>query len=96
MLIIAGHVTVAAEDRDRLVQEFADLVRRCRQAPGCLDAAVTADSVDPARINNFERWNSREELDAWRARCDAPDVGDAFLAVDVSMFDADGERPPFD
>jgi quinol monooxygenase YgiN len=95
MLIIAGHDTVAPEDRDELVRTFADLVRRSREAPGCLDAAVTADSVDPARINNFERWRSREELEAWRARCDAPDVGDAFRAVDVRMFDASGERSPF-
>ncbi|MDL5158754.1 putative quinol monooxygenase [Actinomycetospora termitidis] len=95
MLIIAGHVTVDPEERDELVERFADLVRRSREAPGCLDAALTADSVDPSRINNFERWRSWEELDAWRARCDAPDVGDAFLAVDVSMFDASGERSPF-
>ena len=96
MLIIAGHVTVAPDKRDELVRAFADLVRRSREAPGCLDAAVTADSVDPARINNLERWRSREELDAWRARCDAPDVGDVFLADHVRMFDATGERSPFD
>ncbi len=55
MLIIAGHVQVAEERRDALVATFADLVRRARAAPGCLDVAITADSVDPRRINNFER-----------------------------------------
>jgi quinol monooxygenase YgiN len=95
VLIIAGHVQVSPEERPRLVEAFADLVRRSRQAPGCLDVAVTADSVDPGRINNFERWRSQEDLDAWRAVADAPDVGDAFLAVDVALFDVSGERPPF-
>ncbi|MFC5062028.1 putative quinol monooxygenase [Actinomycetospora atypica] len=95
MLIIGGHVEVTPEDRDRLVEEFADLVRRARAAPGCLDAAITADSVDPGRINNYERWRSWEDLDAWRAVAHAPDVGDAFRSVDVALFDASGERSPF-
>ena len=95
MLIIAGHVQVAPEDRARLVEAFTDLVRRSREAPGCLDVAVTADSVDPGRINNFERWRSQEDLDDWRAVAHAPEVGDVFLAVDVALFDVSGERPPF-
>ena len=81
MLIIAGHIRVAPERRDALVAEFEDLVRRSRAAPGCLDVAVTADSVDPGRINNFERWESQEHLDRWRAAANAPDVGDEFVAV---------------
>jgi quinol monooxygenase YgiN len=95
MLIIAGHVRVRPERRDALVAEFADLVRRSREAPGCLDVAVTADSVDPARINNYERWESAEHLDAWRAAAHAPDVGEEMLAVDVSLYDAANQRPPF-
>ena len=95
MLIIAGSVQVDPADRSRLVDAFADLVRRSREAPGCLDVAVTADSVDPGRINNFERWRSQEDLDAWRAVANAPDVGDAFRTVDVALFDVSGERPPF-
>jgi quinol monooxygenase YgiN len=95
MLIIAGHVQVAPERRDALVAEFADLVRRARAAPGCLDVAITADSVDPGRINNFERWASQDDLDHWRSIAHAPDRGDEMLDVQVSLFDAAGERPPF-
>jgi len=95
MLIIAGYVRVAPERRDALVAEFADLVRRCRAAPGCLDVAVTADSVDPGRINNMERWESQEHLDRWRAVVNAPDVGDELVEVEVGLFDVSGERPPF-
>lgn len=95
MLIIAGHVQVRAERRDALVAEFADLVRRAREAPGCLDAAVTADTVEPTRINNFERWESWEHLDAWRAVAHAPDIGDEMTSVDVSLYDASNQRPPF-
>jgi quinol monooxygenase YgiN len=95
MLIIAGSVQVAPERRDALVAAFEDLVRRARAAPGCLDVAVTADSIDPGRINNFERWESQDHLDAWRAVAHAPDVGAEMISVDVSLFDVSGERPPF-
>ena len=58
MLIIAGHLTVDPDRRDEYVAAFADLVRRARQAPGCLDIEVTD--------------------------------------ADVAMWDADGERSPFE
>jgi quinol monooxygenase YgiN len=96
MLIIAGHVDVAPEDRDALVETFADLVRRARTAPGCLDVAITADPVEPGRINDYERWRSSDDLDAWRSVAHAPDVGDAILADHVRLFDVTNERSPFD
>ena len=92
MVIIAGHVEVDAAARDRFVAEHRDLVRR---APGCLDVAITADSGDPARVNNFERWASEEDLDAWRAVADAPDTGIEMRKVDVMMYVVDEVRPPF-
>lgn len=52
-----------------------ELVKRARQAPGCLDLAITADPLDASRINNFERWESQEALDAWRAVAAPPDMG---------------------
>ncbi len=95
MLIIAGHVQVDPEERDRVVAAMADLVRRGRAAPGCLDLAVTADSLDPGRINNLERWESAQALDDWRAVAHAPDVGDAIITDHASLFDVTGERSPF-
>ncbi|MEJ2871273.1 antibiotic biosynthesis monooxygenase family protein [Actinomycetospora sp. OC33-EN08] len=93
MLIIAGYITVPPEDRDQAVATFADLVRRAREAPGCLDVAITADSVDPGRINNVERWRSWEDVDAWRAQARAPEV--TILTDHVRMYDASNERSPF-
>ncbi|GAA4893608.1 putative quinol monooxygenase [Actinomycetospora straminea] len=96
MLIIAGHIEVAPEHRDAAVAALADLVRRARAAPGCLDVAITADPVEPGWIHNLERWRSREDLDAWRAAAHAPDLGTPILADHVRMFDATNERGPFD
>ena len=66
MLIVAGHLIVDEEDRDRYVADCAAAVVAARQAHGCLDFAVSADLIDPRRVNIFERWSSRELLGAFR------------------------------
>lgn len=95
MLIIAGHVQVDPERRDEYVAAHVKLVGRARSAPGCLDLAITADLLDPGRVNNFERWESQEALDAWRKVARAPRTRIEFLAVDVQLYDVTGARPPF-
>ena len=96
VLIIAGHVEVDAAHRDQVVATLQDVVRRARLAPGCLDAAITADPLDPTRVNNLERWESAEHLDQWRAVAHAPDIGVAILSDHTRLYDVTGERSPFD
>lgn len=66
MLIIAGHLIVEAADRDRYIADCAMAVTQARRAPGCLDFALTADPLDPARVNVYERWQSDAELATFR------------------------------
>jgi quinol monooxygenase YgiN len=73
MLIVCGHLVLDPADRDSHVVASAGAVRIARQAPGCLDFAVSADPVDPARVNVFERWARREDLDAFRASSSSDD-----------------------
>ena len=96
MLIIAGHFTIDAGRRDEYVSAFSDLVRRARQAPGCLDVAVTADALDPGRVYMYERWDSWQNLNAWREVAHSPEVDIEVTDADVAMWDADGERSPFE
>jgi quinol monooxygenase YgiN len=95
MWIIAGHVTVDVDTRDAFVEAHRDLVERARQAPGCLDVAITADPVDPGRINNYERWETWDAIEAWRRQANAPDTGIEFRHVDVTAFEVARTRPPF-
>ncbi len=96
MLIIAGSVRVDAGDRDAFVAAHLDLVRRARQAPGCLDAAITADPLEPDRVNNFERWESDEALEAWRKVANAPELpGVEMRDVDVWKHYVERTVPPF-
>lgn len=95
MWIIAGHVTVDAAERDAYVAAHRDLVRRARQAPGCLDVAITADPVNPERIYNFERWESWDAVESWRKVAAAPDTAVAIRDVEVMAYEVASERPPF-
>jgi quinol monooxygenase YgiN len=73
VLIVAGHLIVDAGDRDQYVDDCAAAVRMARAAEGCLDFAVSADPVDARRVNVFERWQSSEQLHAFRGS--GPDDG---------------------
>lgn len=94
-VIIAGWLTVDPKKRDEMVESFQDLVQRARNAPGCLDLAVTADSVDPSRINNFEFWQSHTDLDAWRSVANPPKEVTPVLEVKVQKHIIHESGPPF-
>jgi hypothetical protein len=51
--------------------------------------------MDPTRVNNFERWQSLEHLDAWRPVAHAPDTGITFRSADVMMYVVSDVGPPF-
>lgn len=74
VLIVAGHLIVDPADRDAQIQASTGAVRLARQAPGCLDFAVSADPVDPARVNVLERWERTEDLEAFRNSDGDPDT----------------------
>lgn len=86
MLIIAGHLTSEPTDRDAFVAEGAKVVSMARSAPGCLDFSITADTVDPARINIFERWESEDELLAFRGSGPDSDTAVRILGADVRRY----------
>jgi quinol monooxygenase YgiN len=59
MVIVAGHITVEPEKRESYLAGCVSIVKRSRSLAGCLDFAITADLVDPGRVNIFERWESQ-------------------------------------
>lgn len=94
-VIISGWTTVDPEKRDEAVESFKDLVLRARNAPGCLDMAITADTVDPSRINIFEFWRSEEDLTAWRAFSDPPKEVTPIVQMEVQKHVIQESGTPF-
>jgi quinol monooxygenase YgiN len=95
MVIVAGHVTVDPEQREPYLAGSMSVVERARQAGGCLDFAMTADLLDPGRVNLFERWESQEAVKAFRRRAPRNKQRAAMLSVSVAEYDIADVRPLF-
>jgi quinol monooxygenase YgiN len=93
MLIIAGHLTVDPTERDAYVAECREVVEAARTAPGCLDFALTADSVDPARITVYERWETEEQLLAFRGEGPSGAQQTRITSADVRRYEIASEGP---
>lgn len=87
MLIIAGHLIVDATDRDTYVADCAAAAAAARSAEGCLDFAVSADAIDPRRVNVFERWRTRESLQAFRGEGPDDDIASRILDINVAEYE---------
>ncbi len=66
MIIIAGHLRVAASERDEYLMAVGDVAVQARRAPGCWDFVQSPDPVEPDRINIYERWDGDEALNSVR------------------------------
>ncbi len=86
MLIIAGHLRVDEADRDGYLAECRSVVETARRAPGCLDFSIAADPLELDRVNVFERWDSDEELDAFRGTGPDPGLADRIRDAQVRKF----------
>ncbi len=83
MLIVAGWIRVDPDQRQVYLAGSAAVVEQARAAPGCLDFALSADLVDPGRINVHERWDSETELLAFRG--DGPDDDQQVAVLDAEV-----------
>ncbi|HEY7145745.1 MAG TPA: antibiotic biosynthesis monooxygenase family protein [Streptosporangiaceae bacterium] len=93
MVIVAGHLVVAAEQRDAYLADARPVVEAARAAGGCLDFALSADLADAARINVFEQWESREAVEAFRGSGPSGEQAAAILGGSVSEYDVTAARP---
>jgi quinol monooxygenase YgiN len=93
MIIIAGYTRTDAEMRDSAVEAFRGMVERARAYDGCLDFSISADAVDPERVNLFECWRDQATLDAWRKVAKGPRGKPREVAV--SLYRTDKAEKPF-
>ena len=87
MVIVAGHIAVAPKQRESYLAGCVGVVEQARRATGCLDFAITADLVDPGRIDILERWESREAVEAFRGTGPSDEQGTAMLSASVAEYD---------
>ena len=92
MVIVTGHLIVDTEQRQSYLDGCAAVVRQAREAPGCLDFAISADLLEPGRINILERWASQEDVAAFRAGGMDEEQGAQILQASVAEYDVAAVR----
>jgi quinol monooxygenase YgiN len=92
VVIVAGHVVVDPEQRDDYLSGCVEVVSQARHAPGCLDFSLSADLLEPGRINILERWESQAAVEAFRGSGPSDEQGAAVLAAAVAEYDVGDER----
>ncbi len=92
MVIVAGHITVEPTQREAYLAECVNVVEQGRRARGCLDFTITADLIDPGRVNIFERWESQSAVESFRGSGPADDQGAAMISASVAEYDVADAR----
>jgi quinol monooxygenase YgiN len=84
---------VDPDARDAYLQGCISVVEQARAASGCLDFVLSADLIDAARINVYERWESEEALHAFRGS--GPDEGQMTMIrnAEVLRYQVSGVGP---
>jgi quinol monooxygenase YgiN len=92
VVIVAGHLAVDPEQRDNYLSGCVEVVRQARRTPGCLDFSLSADLLEPGRINILERWESVAAVEAFRGSGSTDDQSAAILSASVAEYDVGDER----
>ena len=92
MVIVAGHIVVDPQDRNAYLSGCVEVVRQARRTAGCLDFALSADLVDPGRVNIFERWETQAAVEAFRGEGPSDEQGAAIRVASVAEYNVEGQR----
>ena len=92
MLIVAGYLVVDPLQRDSYLEGCGEVVRQARTSPGCLDFAISADLIEPDRIDIFERWESRVALDEFRGSGPGDEQQGQIVSASVCEYDVGSEQ----
>ncbi|MGI5171378.1 putative quinol monooxygenase [Spirillospora sp. CA-253888] len=94
MIIISGKLYVDAEARDAYLAGCSKLVEQARSAPGCLDFALSADLVEPGRINVYECWASDEDVERFRGEGQEAEQAAQIRDAEVRKYRISGVEAP--
>jgi len=89
VILVAGALFVDAAGRDDYLAECRTVVEKGRKTEGCVDFALSADLIDPRRINVYERWTDEDALMRFRGSGPSDEQSDAIQDADVQEFRVD-------
>ena len=94
-IIVSGQLHVDPAEREAFLAARVPIMAHAREAKGCLDFSLSADPLDAGRVNVYERWNSREDLLAYRGG-GGPDLDDSIpvTGADVELHRISASEAP--
>lgn len=87
MIIVAGHLKVHPDERAGYLDGCIEVAQAARVAKGCIDFHLSADPIDPGRINIFEQWQSLEAVEKFRGSGSSEDQQAAILSANVVQYE---------
>jgi quinol monooxygenase YgiN len=85
MIIVAGWLRVAPENRAPYLETCRDVIAAARSARGCIDFQLSADALDVGRINIFEQWSSVNDVETFRGSGPSDDQQSMILGAHVEQ-----------
>jgi quinol monooxygenase YgiN len=82
-IIVSGWLRVAPGERAAYLDGCVPVIAAARAADGCLDFQLSADPIEPDRINVFEHWTSAAAVEAFRGDGVGDDQGAVIRDADV-------------
>jgi quinol monooxygenase YgiN len=92
MVIVAGHLIIDPDEREAYLNGCREVIELARRTDGCLDFAITADLVDPSRVNIYERWEGTDAVEAFRGDGPSADQQATIRSASVAEYGAVEER----
>lgn len=84
MIIVSGWLRVDATARTVYLDRCLELIAQAREAPGCRDFHLSADPLEPDRINVFEQWESVADVETFRGS--GPSTEQHTQIIDAQVF----------
>ncbi|MDO9174709.1 MAG: antibiotic biosynthesis monooxygenase [Actinomycetota bacterium] len=93
MIIVAGALHVDPQQRQAYLDSCIEVTVAARRAPGCVDFHLSADPIEPGRINVFEQWESVEAVEQFRGAGPSSEQAATILAASVFQHEIHRSTP---
>lgn len=87
MIIVAGWLRVDAAAREEYVLSCRSVVQAARLTRGCIDFCVSADLIEPDRVNVFERWETADAVEGFRGSGPSAEQHSVINAASVIQYE---------
>ena len=94
MIIVSGKIYVRSGAGYEFLAASLEAVVQARRSRGCRDFVVSADPIEPDRVNIYEEWESEEALLTFRGDGPGEDLSSSIVRADVARHVVASSGPP--